>query len=161
MSFTAPITSYDFHIYYTISARDIAINLKTKIFNNFSKEIQQDKLVFKYLKSDSITGPHSLPFIEVDIQCPLVFIKFFSWIQLNNMGLSVLIHPNSGDAFKDHTIHTAWIGDKVEINTDMLKGLQGYPEFGVPTREEIKNGWYEREQSGIMIRLIENNGFMK
>ena len=160
MSFFDPITSYDFHIYYNPETRSTAIKLKDKIFENFQKEIDSDQLIVKVLKSDLITGPHDLPFFEIDIESPLIFAKFFSFTQLNHSGLSILVHPNSGDVYKDHTIHTTFIGEGVGLKENILRGLTGYPDFGYPKRELIEHGYYNGESKGIMIRLLKaKDGF--
>lgn len=160
MSFFEPVRSYDFHIYYTPDSRSIAINLKNLIFEHFPQEINSDELILKVLKSDNITGPHDLPFFEIDVESPLLFAKFFSFAQLNHSGLSILVHPNSNDVYKDHTTHATFIGDRVGLKEDSLKGLTGYPEFGFPTRESIKAGFYDGESKGIMIRLLDaSEGF--
>ncbi|CCH45799.1 DOPA 4,5-dioxygenase [Wickerhamomyces ciferrii] len=154
MTFFEPIKSYDFHIYYNQESKQEAINLKNSIFKDFEQEIDSDELIIKFLKSDSITGPHFSSFFEVDLENPLLFAKFYSWIQLQHPSLSILIHPNSGDALKDHTIHTSWYNKPVKLNEDVLKGHYGYPEFGFPKRDVILNGYYDGETKGIMIRLL-------
>jgi aromatic ring-cleaving dioxygenase len=35
---------------------------------------------------------------------------------------SVLIHPNTSDAYKDHTELATWMGKPWPLHTDMLKG---------------------------------------
>lgn len=32
------------------------------------------------------------------------------WLALNRAGLVVLVHPETGDALKDHTDHAIWMG---------------------------------------------------
>lgn len=160
MPFFEPIQSYDFHIYYTSETRSIAIGLKDSIFSDFSKETNNDELIIKVLKSDLITGPHGIPFFEVDVEDPVIFARFFSYLQLKNTGLKILVHPNSGAVLNDHTIHATWMGDgKVDLKEDILKKAgDGYPEFGFPKRELIKQGFYENgESKGIMIRLLQRD----
>lgn len=159
MPFFEPIESYDFHIYYTAKTRSIAVRLKDSIFVDFRKEIDNDELIVKVLKTDTITGPHDDPFFEVDVEDPVVFARFFSYLQLKNTGLNVLVHPNSGAVLNDHTIHATWIGNKVGLKEEILKKAgDGYPEFGFPKRELIQNGFYTNgESKGIMIRLLQHD----
>lgn len=54
-------------------------------------------------------GPHP------DWSCQLAFApdklgSVVEWLSLNRDGLVVLIHPETGDALKDHTEHAVWMG---------------------------------------------------
>lgn len=161
-SFFEPVKSYDFHIYYfheNTNSRIEAIELKNKIISTFSDEISNDSLILKVLRNEAIKGPHITAFFEVDTESPALFIRFFSWIQLNHGSLSVLVHPNSGNGFADHTIHASWIGDKLPLITEYLVGYEGYPDSGFPHRDLIKNGFYTKDPykgKSIMIRLLNN-----
>lgn len=161
MAFYPPVSGYDFHIYYHNKAapvRDEAIRLKNAIFDTFQQEIDEDVLVVKVLRDEQIRGPHITAFFEVDVNSPELFVQFFSWIQLNHGPLSVLIHPNSDDTLKDHTIHAAWLGDKLPLLLYQLEGVKFYdPNFGFPSRDLINNGFYEDPElysKSIMVRLL-------
>jgi DOPA 4,5-dioxygenase len=54
-------------------------------------------------------GPHP------DWSCQLAFghdrfADVVRWLALNRDGLVVLVHPETGDEFKDHTEHAMWMG---------------------------------------------------
>jgi DOPA 4,5-dioxygenase len=161
MSFFPPVSSYDFHIYYhhrDQPSRKEAIVLKNSIVSTFKEELDNDKIILKVLRNEQIRGPHITSFYEVDIEDPLVFVNFLSWIQLNHGSLSVLIHPNSEDTYRDHTINAAWLGDKLPLLDYMLKGIDYDPNFGFPSRDLIYGGFYEdpaQYSKSIMIRLLE------
>jgi DOPA 4,5-dioxygenase len=161
MSFFTPVTSYDFHIYYHYkdkSSRLEAIALKNSIATIFKEELDNDEIILKVLRLEDIRGPHVVSYFEVDIQDPVVFLKFFSWIQLNHGTLSVLIHPNSGDTYKDHTDHAVWLGNKLPLLDHTLVGLNFTPEFGFPSRQLMREGFYEDPEQyskRIVIRLLE------
>ncbi len=38
-------------------------------------------------------------------------------------GLDVLVHPNRGDQVADHTSQALWLGNKLDINTELLFAL--------------------------------------
>ena len=40
---------------------------------------------------------------------------------LNREGLTVLVHPNTGDAYRDHAEHALWLGAKLALRLDILK----------------------------------------
>jgi aromatic ring-cleaving dioxygenase len=42
------------------------------------------------------------------------------WLMLHREGLSVLLHPESGDDLVDHTARAAWLGAPLELRLDRL-----------------------------------------
>jgi aromatic ring-cleaving dioxygenase len=34
------------------------------------------------------------------------------WLMLNRDGLSILLHPGTGDAYADHIDHAVWLGSR-------------------------------------------------
>jgi aromatic ring-cleaving dioxygenase len=40
---------------------------------------------------------------------------------LNREGLSILLHPETGDAYRDHTDHAAWLGAMVPLRLETLR----------------------------------------
>ena len=164
VSYFAPVDSYDFHIYYhyksPVSRRE-AVELKNKIVRDFRDEIDRDLIILKVLRNEEIRGPHITSYFEVDVEDAATFVKFFSWIQLNHGTLSVLVHPNTGDAFKDHTSHAAWLGEKLPLLLETLKGATAVPfsrDFGFPSREFIGKGFYDdysQYSKRTVIRLLE------
>ena len=66
-------------------------------------------------------GPHPLPMFEID------FSGDFFWdaIQLLSQfrdGLSVLIHPLSGNEWEDHTLHAMFLGRRHDLKLEILRG---------------------------------------
>ena len=58
--------------------------------------------------------------------CQLLFSKvqltsMIIWLLENRRGLTVFIHPVTGDDFLDHTDHAIWLGNQVELNLEGLK----------------------------------------
>jgi DOPA 4,5-dioxygenase len=86
-------------------------------------------------------GPHPVAMFEVNTFNPHQTGALFSWLVVNRgpcsyvsssiasskapsltwSPTSVLIHPNTGDAYKDHTELQTWIGKPWPLHTDMLK----------------------------------------
>jgi DOPA 4,5-dioxygenase len=52
---------------------------------------------------------------------PGEFAKVVPWLMLNREGLDILIHPETGDAVIDHTLNAAWLGERLELNTEVLR----------------------------------------
>lgn len=66
-----------------------------------------------------LVGPHSKPNIELDIDAgdPQLLSRFLQRIAMYNWaGLSVLIHPRTGDEVKDHLESAVWMNEPVPFN---------------------------------------------
>jgi aromatic ring-cleaving dioxygenase len=44
------------------------------------------------------------------------------WLMLHREGLSMLLHPETGDDLLDHTAHAAWLGTPLELRLDREPG---------------------------------------
>ena len=42
---------------------------------------------------------------------PALLSRLLPWLMLNRLGLTVLLHPVTGDDYADHTDHAAWLGE--------------------------------------------------
>ncbi|MBE9169335.1 DOPA 4,5-dioxygenase family protein [Pleurocapsales cyanobacterium LEGE 06147] len=65
-------------------------------------------------------GPHP------SWSCQLAFDRseyasLLSWLTLNRKGLTILIHPLTGDDLKDHTDCASWMGEPQTLNLDVLR----------------------------------------
>jgi len=47
--------------------------------------------------------------------------SFVPWLMLNRDGLTVLLHPETGDDLTDHTAHAAWFGAVLPLRVEMFK----------------------------------------
>jgi DOPA 4,5-dioxygenase len=68
---------------------------------------------------EKLVGPHP------DWSCQLVFPpeKFadvVSWLALNRAGLVMLVHPETGDALRDHTDYAMWMGAVRPLDLSVL-----------------------------------------
>jgi len=52
-----------------------------------------------------------------------LFGRFVPWLALNHQGLSVLIHPETGDDPIDHSEYALWLGEKLEVDIEYLRHL--------------------------------------
>ena len=117
---SAEISSYHAHIYYDPAAtRHVAEAVRAQIAERFSVRLGR--------WHDVPVGPHPQAMFQVAI-LPQVFVEFFPWLLLNRAGLTVLIHPNTGQPRADHMERTAWLGEILPLKPD-----------GLPESEDIAN----------------------
>ncbi|SMY25471.1 unnamed protein product [Zymoseptoria tritici ST99CH_1A5] len=67
-------------------------------------------------------GPHPVGMFEVNLFTPQQFGAFVSWLVIHRGPLSVLLHPNTGDAMRDHTQRAIWMGERYPLQTGPLRG---------------------------------------
>ena len=47
--------------------------------------------------------------------------SFLPWLMLNRDGLTILLHPGTGDAYADHTDHAAWLGGILRLRLGIFR----------------------------------------
>jgi DOPA 4,5-dioxygenase len=108
------ITHYHAHIYYDpATTRERAARVRERLAASFP-----DAVIGRW--HDKPVGPHLRAMYQVAFPSSLL-ATFLPWLMLNRDGLDVLLHPESGNAFRDHTEHAAWLGEKLPLDTDVLK----------------------------------------
>ncbi|MSO64649.1 MAG: 4,5-dioxygenase [Alphaproteobacteria bacterium] len=108
------ITGYHAHIYYSEATRAIAAEVRTAIEQNFPVRMGRWR--------DEPVGPHPQPMYQVAF-APEEFARLVPWLMLNRRGLTVLVHPETGDAVADHAINPLWLGEKLALNIDFLRAF--------------------------------------
>ncbi|KAL8728860.1 MAG: hypothetical protein Q9166_005100 [cf. Caloplaca sp. 2 TL-2023] len=66
-------------------------------------------------------GPHPISMFQVNVGTPAEFGAFIPWLVVHHECLSVLVHPNTGDARRDHTDRAIWIGTKLPLKLDAFE----------------------------------------
>ena len=69
---------------------------------------------------DEPVGPHLNAMYQV-VFPPEEFGKIVPWLMLHREGLSVLVHPSTGDGYGDHIERSLWLGEKLKLNEKMLR----------------------------------------
>jgi len=49
------------------------------------------------------------------------FPRLVPWLMLNRSGLDVLVHPETDDAYADHSAHAVWLGSPQKLRLDILR----------------------------------------
>ncbi len=110
---TTAITGYHAHIYYDDpGTRARAAELREAIGAQFEVVLGRWR--------DEPVGPHPKPMYQVAF-APAVFAQLVPWLALNHQGLSVLIHPETGDDPTDHSEHALWLGEKLPLDLAFLR----------------------------------------
>jgi aromatic ring-cleaving dioxygenase len=108
------IEAYHAHVYYDPAAtKERAARLRDEIGARFP----QAKLGRWH---DELVGPHPQSMYQVAFPTELL-AAFVPWLMLNRDGLTVLLHPETGNAYRDHTVHAAWFGAVLPLRLDAFK----------------------------------------
>lgn len=137
-SFPLPIDSsnngFDFHIYYMQSVesqKEYARALHERVRREFP-----ELRIYKFWEKP--IGPHPVAMFEVNTFTPHQTGAFFSWLTVHRGPCSVLIHPNTNDALRDHTEHATWMGMPFPLNTDILKPVARFgPNAGKKVESNV------------------------
>jgi aromatic ring-cleaving dioxygenase len=113
---TAPIeptriTEYHIHVYYDPEHRDSAARLRTWVEERFTARMGR--------WHDVPVGPHPTAMYQIAFATEL-FPTLVPFVMMNRMGLTVLLHPESGRPRDDHTLNATWMGTVLQLNVDRL-----------------------------------------
>jgi DOPA 4,5-dioxygenase len=106
------IHDYHAHIYYDAVSRDRAAQLRTWVEERFTVRMGR--------WHDVPVGPHPTAMYQVAF-APDQFPTLVPFLMMNRMGLTVLLHPESGRPRDDHTLNATWMGEVLILRTDILR----------------------------------------
>jgi aromatic ring-cleaving dioxygenase len=106
------VTGYHAHIYYEPETRAVAARLRDGVGERFAARIGS--------WHDEPVGPHTAAMYQLAFSVE-EFPRLVPWLMLNRAGLSVLVHPMTGDALADHTSHALWLGPALPVKEDVLR----------------------------------------
>jgi DOPA 4,5-dioxygenase len=69
---------------------------------------------------DEPVGPHLDAMFQV-VFAPEEFGKVVPWLMQHREGLSVLVHPSTGDGYGDHIVRALWLGERLKLNEEALR----------------------------------------
>lgn len=120
MQDTDIITGYHAHVYFKAdsASEQQAWSLREAAQDRFARKVQ-DKDIYIGTFHKKPVGPHTLPMFMIAFK-PDDFLTVMQWLQLNAVGLDILIHPETGDDLKDHRDHPFWFGTPQKIDYSKL-----------------------------------------
>jgi aromatic ring-cleaving dioxygenase len=110
----ARINLYHAHVYYDPASRDLAARVRDGIASSFP-----DAQLGRW--HDLPVGPHPQSMYQVAFAADRL-AAILPWLMLNRLGLDVLVHPETGDDYADHSRHAAWLGKALPLRLEVLKG---------------------------------------
>ena len=111
------VDAYHVHIYFEPGKDADAIETAKQLDERFPGAVSGVHRV-------GLVGPHAQKNIGMTIDAES-FGEIVGFLQMNRKAsLSILIHPRTGDEWKDHIDHPLWLGKPVPFNMDFFKGME-------------------------------------
>lgn len=121
------IKSYHAHVYFDgPDQRAAAQLLREEIAARFS--------VLLGRWHDRPVGPHAIAMYQVAF-LPDEFARLVPWLMVNRRGLTILVHPNTGEPKFDHLKYAVWLGQVLEIDATPLADHDDDEETIVPNTQ--------------------------
>jgi len=115
-----PIANYHAHVYYDVkTTRRRAERLRDRVGLAFPRA----KLGRWH---DELVGPHPQSMYQIAFAADML-AAFVPWLMLNRDGLTVLLHPETGDDYRDHTAHACWFGAALPLRVEVLRRSRRRP----------------------------------
>jgi aromatic ring-cleaving dioxygenase len=109
----AAISNWHAHVYFDASTRDAAWDLRQVIEAHFADALHSGKLTLGRFHERPV-GPHPVWSFQLGFGSESL-TTMLEWLALNHGALDVFMHPNTGDALKDHRDSAVWIGRSHEL----------------------------------------------
>ena len=106
------IKDYHIHVYYDPESRDRAALLRSWVEERFPVRMGR--------WHDVPVGPHDVAMYQIQFM-PELFPTLVPFVMMNRMGLTVLLHPESGRPRDDHTLNATWMGAVLPVKTEVLQ----------------------------------------
>jgi DOPA 4,5-dioxygenase len=110
----SPICAYHAHVYYEPSTKERAARVRDEVAARFP-----DFRLGRW--HDVPVGPHTRAMYQI-LFGPDRLKDFLPWLMLNRQGLAVLVHPETGNDYKDHAEHAVWLGEMLPLKLEVLAG---------------------------------------
>jgi aromatic ring-cleaving dioxygenase len=106
------IQNFHAHVYYSPESRNAAEWVREQLGARFDVRLGR--------WHDRPVGPHLQAMYQV-VFAPEQFAEIVPWLMLNRQGLTILVHPDTGDDLGDHRDRALWLGEKLALKLDVLQ----------------------------------------
>jgi aromatic ring-cleaving dioxygenase len=110
----AAIEDYHVHIYYDPASKDRAALLRRWVEEQYPGQMRMGSW------HDEPVGPHVQAMYQIAFS-PELLPRLVPFLMLNRMGLTILLHPQSGRPRDDHTLNAVWMGAVLPVKTEVLR----------------------------------------
>jgi DOPA 4,5-dioxygenase len=107
------VTGYHAHVYFDAATRERAWRLRETVAGAFPAA-----QIGRFHEKN--VGPHPRWSFQIAF-APDQFDRIVPWLMLNRDGLTVFLHPETGDALTDHAERAIWMGELLPLNLDALR----------------------------------------
>ncbi|WP_299789066.1 DOPA 4,5-dioxygenase family protein [uncultured Shewanella sp.] len=104
-------SDYHAHLYFDESTLVQATELRDRVYNQLGFHV--GKL------NTRLVGPHPKWSFQISFNGEQ-FDTFLPWIDKHRNGLSVLIHPVTGDDLRDHSEYAGWLGQPLTLKLSIF-----------------------------------------
>ena len=111
------IADYHAHVYYDASEKPAAAELRSLAEARFGTA--KDNGVVFGAWHDNPVGPHPTGSYQIYFPKDL-FSQIVPWLAVNRTGLTVFIHPNTGQDLEDHRDRAIWLGTTRNLNLSIF-----------------------------------------
>ena len=108
----AAIESYHAHVYFDAATRDQARRVRERVAALFPIEMGR--------WHERPVGPHPMWSYQVAFP-PAVLPAILPWLILNREGLTVFLHPNTGEDLADHRDRAVWLGEQRKLELSIFQ----------------------------------------
>ncbi|MGE0256233.1 MAG: DOPA 4,5-dioxygenase family protein [Alphaproteobacteria bacterium] len=109
----SPIDHWHAHVYYDAAEKPRAERLRAAIAARFP-HLPLGRW------HDAPVGPHPRGSYQVTI-APEDFAAVVPWLAVARGGVTVFVHPDTGDDLADHSDHVVWLGPSETLNLDSFR----------------------------------------
>lgn len=109
------IADWHAHVYFDAASRDAALALRAGLDAAFGARVALGRV------HDRPVGPHPCWSYQIAF-APDVLGGLVAWLALHHGALDVLLHPNTGDALRDHRDRALWFGHSHDLALQAVGG---------------------------------------
>ena len=112
MRAAADIQGYHAHVYFEPGQRDEAARLRAAVEQVFDVRMGRWR--------DEPVGPHPKPMYQIAFGLA-EFNRLVPFLMLNRGALDILVHPETGNDYADHSAYAMWLGRSLPLRLEVFE----------------------------------------